>query len=106
MCKMNSAGRMPAILSIMNIRAEIIITGRVQGVFFRQGVKHTALELGLVGWVRNEPDGTVRIVAQGQREQLQKLVEWCKKGTEWTKIEHVQPEWKEATGEFERFEVK
>lgn len=89
----------------MNARAEIIITGRVQGVFFRQPAKHTAVEFGLAGWVRNERDGTVRIVAEGERQQLQKFVEWCKKGVQYSTVESVKVEWKEVTGEFERFEI-
>ena len=71
-------------------RVEIIITGSVQGVLFRPGTKAEALRLGLVGWVKNELDGSVRIVAEGPEENLQKLVDWCRKGTKWEKIEDVK----------------
>lgn len=87
-------------------RVEIKITGQVQGVFFRQGVKVEAEGLGLTGWVRNEPDGSVRIVAEGEEEKLQKLAEWTKLGTSWAKVENVEVEWKEVSREFTNFEVR
>ena len=51
------------------------IYGRVQGVFFRDSSRRKAKELGLSGWVRNEPDGTVQIVAEGEEKSLKKLIE-------------------------------
>ena len=65
----------------MNKRAEIVITGHVQGVLFRHGARKMAEGLGVTGWARNEPDGSVRIMAEGQEDTLQKFVEWCRKGT-------------------------
>ena len=87
-------------------RAEIIIYGQVQGVFFRQGVKDMAEELGLTGWVSNESDGSVKIVAEGSEKNLQKLMEWCRKGTSWAKVEEVKIERKEANGEFFSFVIR
>lgn len=84
-------------------RVEIKVSGQVQGVFFRQGVKEMAEELGLTGWVSNEADGSVKIVAEGKEENLQKLIEWCKKGTNWSKIERVKVEWQESEGNFKSF---
>lgn len=89
----------------MKRRAKIIISGRVQGVFFRAGVKAEAERLGLSGWVRNESDGSVRIVAEGEEENLQKLVEWCKKGTEFSRVDNVEYTSGEAKGEFKGFEI-
>lgn len=89
-----------------SMRVEIKVRGLVQGVFFRQGAKRIAEELGVTGWVRNEDDGSVRVVAEGEEERLQKLVEWCKKGTEWSRIDRVEVEWRDATGEFSGFEVR
>ena len=86
-------------------RVEIRAFGQVQGVFFRQGVKQKAEELGLAGWVENEDDGSVRIVAEGQERQLQKLAEWVKLGTEWAKVEKVEIEWREARNEFIGFRI-
>ena len=92
----------------MNVikRVEVQVRGLVQGVLFRQRAKAEAERLGLVGWVRNEPDGSVRIVAEGPEEQLQKLVKWCRKGTEWAKVEDVKVGWEGATEEFSAFEIK
>lgn len=87
-------------------RAEIKIMGEVQGVFFRQGVKAEAELLGLSGWVRNEDDGSVKIVAEDAEESLQKLVEWARLGTEWARVDEVKVEWQDARGELNRFEIK
>ncbi len=58
----------------------IIVTGKVQGVFFRQSTKEKAIALGLTGKVMNQPDGTVQIVAAGSSESLDLLIAWCKQG--------------------------
>lgn len=87
-------------------RVKIKIIGRVQGVFFRQAAKEVADTLGLTGWVRNEPDGSVRIVAEGEEEKLQKFAEWCKTGTEHSMVENVTVTRQEMTGEFVNFETR
>lgn len=87
-------------------RVEIRVSGQVQGVFFRHNVRQEAERLGLTGWVRNESDGSVRVVAEGQKASLQKLIEWCRKGTEWAQVENIEVQWKEATAEFQGFEVR
>lgn len=87
-------------------RAEIKVIGQVQGVFFRQSVKTEAERLGLGGWVRNEEDGSVKIVVEGAEESLQKLVEWARLGTEWARVDEVKVEWQDARGKLNRFEIK
>ena len=87
-------------------RVEIRVTGRVQGVFFRQGTKAEAERLGITGWTRNEPNESVFILAEGEEHKLQKLIEWVKVGTEWTQVEKVDIQWQEATGEFAEFTVR
>tara|TARA_B100000686_G_C15949298_1_gene552707 strand:- start:208 stop:480 length:273 start_codon:yes stop_codon:yes gene_type:complete len=59
----------------------IIAYGRVQGVWFRAGSKERAGELGIYGWVKNRPEGTVEIHAEGEKSQLKKFIAWCNKGT-------------------------
>lgn len=86
-------------------RALIEVTGLVQGVFFRESVKRIADELNITGWVRNEINGLVKILAEGTEENLQKLIEWCKKGTEWAKVEKIKIEREEAKEEFTSFEI-
>lgn len=87
-------------------RVEIKVCGQVQGVFFRQGVKELAEELGLTGWVKNEEDGSVKIVVEGEEENLQKLIEWCKKGTRWSKVEKVEIKKPEASNKFSSFVIQ
>ena len=58
----------------------IIVSGKVQGVFFRQSALEKAKQLGIKGFVRNQIDGTVYIEAEGTDAQLSKLIEWCRKG--------------------------
>ena len=67
----------------------IRVTGKVQGVFFRASVMDKALDLGLRGFVRNEPDGSVYIEAEGPEKQLNLLAEWCKTGSQFSKVEDV-----------------
>ena len=59
---------------------KIIVFGEVQGVFYRQKTKETATELHIKGYVRNLPDGSVEIIATGMKDQLDKLVTWCRSG--------------------------
>jgi len=59
----------------------------------------------LVGWVKNTPDGKVEIVAEGDKEKLEELIAWCKKGPLFAKVENVEVEWQESTGEFSSFEI-
>ena len=59
----------------------IIIQGRVQGVWYRAGAKEKAGELSIVGWVKNRPEGTVEIHAQGEKSKLEIFIDWCRKGT-------------------------
>jgi len=87
-------------------RVHIKITGNVQGVFFRGHTSHIAQKLSLTGWVRNDADGSVEIVAEGEKESLEKLVAWCREGPSFANVEDVEVSWEEATGEFLRFEVK
>jgi len=58
----------------------LIVSGKVQGVFFRATAKDVADEIGITGWVKNAEDGNVEIIANGNDEQLQKFIDWCKKG--------------------------
>jgi len=87
------------------MRVHIFVSGRVQGVFFRSRTQEEAEKLGLVGWVKNTPDGKVEIVAEGDKEKLEELIAWCKKGPLFAKVENVEVEWQESTGEFSSFEI-
>ena len=87
------------------VRAHIFIFGRVQGVFFRSHAKETAQSFGLVGWVRNNPDGTVEILAEGSKEKLEGFIKWCREGPLFAKVEKTEVEWEKANREFDSFEI-
>lgn len=70
----------------------IIVTGKVQGVFFRQSTKEQAEKLGLSGWVRNNPDGSVEIAAFGEEQAVSRLVEWSREGSPGAAVENIQTE--------------
>lgn len=87
-------------------RVHLIVSGFVQGVFFRSNTKEVAGKLGLTGWVRNLEDGRVEILAEGEKDKLDKLIEWAKKGPELARVENVEIKWEEYKGEFEDFEIR
>ena len=83
-----------------------IVYGYVQGVFFRAFVSRRATELGLTGYVRNLPDGeTVEVNAEGERQQLEKLIGYLKVGPPGAKVEKVVTNWSEYTGSYSRFSI-
>ena len=86
-------------------RLEAVVSGRVQGVSFRYYTQRKAMDLGVVGWVRNEPDGTVRTVAEGEDSALKSFREFLDVGPPYAEVTSVEEQWKEATGEFERFRI-
>ena len=86
-------------------RLEIRVTGTVQGVAFRWHTRARARELGLVGWVRNLPDGRVHLLAEGPREDLERLLLWCRQGPPSARVRELAPRWSAATGEFDGFRI-
>jgi acylphosphatase len=80
-------------------RAEVRITGFVQGVFFRVEARDRARSLGLAGWVRNTPDGSVEAVFEGDAEKVESMVEWCRRGPRGAQVEDVEVAWGEPRGE-------
>lgn len=86
-------------------RAHVLISGRVQGVFFRAWVKQRAEGLGLVGWVRNTPEGKVEAVFDGNKEKIEEMIKLCHQGPLLAKVEKVEVRWDQATGEFEEFSM-
>lgn len=86
-------------------RISLKIHGRVQGVFFRTETKNKAVELGLLGWVRNNSDNTVECLIEGDKDKLAKLIEWCKIGSDSAMVDKVEVKWLPYTGEFNKFEI-
>jgi len=87
-------------------RVNIIVHGLVQGVLFRVNAKRIALSLGLKGYAKNVPDGSVEVVAEGPEDKLKDLIEFCKEGPEMAKVNKVDIHFDEASNEFDGFEVR
>ena len=79
------------------VRAHVYISGRVQGVFFRDSTRHLARQYGVAGWVRNLPDGRVEAVFEGEKDAVQRLVDWCHQGPPGARVDRVDVEWQEYT---------
>jgi len=88
------------------VRFRVIVTGRVQGVSFRYYTLEMAQELGVLGFVRNQWNGTVEIVAEGQESSLRRLVTWLHSGPRWARVTDVDVTWEDPIGEFRKFEVR
>ena len=86
-------------------RAHLMISGRVQGVFYRMETKSAADRIGVSGWVRNKRDGRVEAIVEGEKQQVEKLILWCKKGPPAARVHDVDVTWKPYKGEFASFEV-
>jgi len=87
------------------VRAHAVISGRVQGVFFRLETKYAAAGYGVFGWVRNRRDGTVEAVFEGSEKNVMSILEWCKKGPPIAKVSRVDVQWEDYIGEFNSFEI-
>ena len=87
-------------------RVYLIITGFVQGVFFRASTRETAVRFDLTGWVRNLPDGNVEAVFEGPVEKLRQAVQWCRQGPRGARVTKVDEEWQAYTGEFKNFSIR
>jgi len=82
----------------MDIEAtDVVVTGRVQGVFYRAGMREQAERLDVAGWVRNEPDGSVRAHLEGAPPAVAELLEWCANGTPAAQVEDVSTQPAEVT---------
>ncbi len=92
--------------TLLHQRLTARVTGRVQGVYFRAFTRNQARLLGLSGWVRNEYDGAVSLVAEGPLERLEKLLFAVRRGPSGARVDHVSADWSRATGEFEGFAVR
>jgi acylphosphatase len=92
-------------MKIMNVRAHIHVTGRVQGVFFRVQTRHEAKKRNVTGWVRNTSDGRVEAVFEGKLENVQKLIDFCRIGPFNAKVTKIDIQWEKYTGQFADFKI-
>lgn len=85
------------------VRAHLIIEGRVQGVSFRASTVEAARSCGVYGWVRNNPNGTVEAVLEGEEERVGRLIEWCRTGPPLARVERLNLSWEPFKNEFDDF---
>ena len=89
----------------MRTRLEATVRGLVQGVFFRHYTRQIAQELGILGTVANQPDGTVFVTAEGSQEDVNKLLEWLKRGPELARVDPVVVDWSKPLGQTHDFTI-
>jgi len=89
-----------------NARAHLLISGRVQGVFFRAFTEEAARKLGLGGWVRNTSSGEVEAVFEGERKDIEHAIDLCYKGPPASRVTAIDVRWEDYTGEFKSFSVR
>lgn len=85
------------------VRAHITVEGRVQGVSFRASTVEAAALHGVLGWVRNKPDGAVEAVLEGEEESVKRLIEWCRTGPPTARVERLNLSWEPFKDEFDDF---
>ena len=87
-------------------RLHVIVSGHVQGVNFRYYTSHEAQRLHVTGWVRNNADNTVEVVAEGSREKLEELFAFLHVGSPAAEVKEVREQWHDSTGEFNDFRTR
>ena len=87
------------------VRAEVVVRGRVQGVFFRASAQQEGLSLGLTGEIRNLPDGSVEAIVEGEKRAVDDFVGWCRRGPPAAQVDDVQVKLRSCRDEFRTFTV-
>jgi acylphosphatase len=90
----------------MRKRIRVLISGEVQGVWFRANTRDRAIELGLNGWVRNTSDGKVEAVFEGEEERIKRMIEWCRHGPPLARVEKLEIRWEEPKNERNGFSIR
>ena len=90
----------------MKVRAHIFVSGRVQGVFFRVETRYEAMKRNVAGWVRNTSGGEVEAIFEGEREDVEKLIEFCKRGPPGARVTEIDVRWEEYSGELKDFKIR
>jgi acylphosphatase len=93
-------------LMMEKVRAHVLISGRVQGVFFRAYTQEAAQARGVYGWVRNTRDGRVEAVLEGEKGMVEDMISWCHQGSPMSHVTKVTVDWEEFAGEFDDFSMR
>ena len=88
------------------VRAHVLISGHVQGVFYRSSTQRQAHALGVRGWVRNLPDGQVEAVFEGDQAAVERILAWCRRGPPNAYVTDVDVRYEPFVGEFTGFAVR
>ena len=89
----------------MKTTVHVFVSGRVQGVFFRSSVADLAESLDVTGWVRNLHDGRVEALLEGERGDVEKVVEFCRRGPPGAYVDDLEVKWEDWRGEFSTFKI-
>ena len=90
----------------MAVRAHVVVRGRVQGVWYRGSMQDEAERAGVAGWVRNRPDGTVEAEIEGEREDVEALIAWARRGPPGARVGDVSVDWVTPTGARDGFAIR
>ena len=86
-------------------RIQVVVHGRVQGVFFRATAQREARQNGLTGWVKNRRDGAVEMVVEGEEDAVKDFLAWAQAGPSTARVDKVETKWRSYTGEFSDFRI-
>ncbi len=86
-------------------RVHIFVSGKVQGAWYREGTKKEANKLKVFGWIKNLEDGRVEALLEGEKESLEKMLVWAKRGSFWSKVENIEISWEEHKKDFQDFKI-
>ena len=87
------------------VRARVVITGKVQGVCFRAETQHAARQRNVQGWVRNRPEGSVEALFEGNEPAVKAILEWCWQGSPFSRVQHVDVQWEPYVGDYDQFDI-
>ena len=87
-------------------RIHVFLSGRVQGVAFRYFAQRQAVQMNITGWVKNLYDGRVEVLAEGRKDDLERFLDELGRGPRLSKVDNVNAQWEDPTGEFDDFRVE
>jgi acylphosphatase len=87
------------------VRARVMITGKVQGVCFRAETQRAAKQRNVQGWVRNRSNGSVEALFEGDEPSVKAMLEWCRQGSPFSRVHHVDAKWETDMDNFVRFDI-
>ena len=90
----------------MNVRVHVLVYGRVQGVFFRVETRNEAIKRNVVGWIRNTLGGKVEAIFEGEKTDVDQLIDFCRRGPLGAKVSGIDVQWEDYTGKFNSFKIQ